>query len=270
MEFFLEVVVFGTCVIFAAIRLVKWLTYTSDSQSGRIFKLVLGFLPAVCLVMVFITLTTMASFDVVDSFLYIFCYMAMGMVWLVFGMYLLFKFFDVSWIDDALNMSNKAALVTVVAFGLAFTLIYAGANIGDGPGWWCVVFAGGAGISLYVFFVFLADKITGMFERITIDRDVSCGLRTGGYLIAAGIILARASAGDWTSFSMTIFEFWTGWPVLILTPLAVFVEFSYVKLARTNLENGEYKEYRGSSLLWGLGYIAGAIAVIFLALPPLI
>lgn len=53
----------------------------------------------------------------------------------------------------------------------------------------------------------LMNIFTQVFERITVGRDLYCGIRYGAYLLASGLILGRASAGDWTSLYMTIVEF---------------------------------------------------------------
>ena len=167
-------------------------------------------------------------------------------------------FFDLSWIDDALNMNNISAMYAVIGGFLGLSIIYAGANIGDGLGWWCVIFAGGLGIGTWILMGIVVDKITKAFERITVDRDISCGIRIGSYLLASGIILGRASAGDWTSFSMTVIEFGVGWPVLPLTMLTVIVEYYYNNLSEPQ-NNGKPGNKIGS-IFWGVVYTAIAIA----------
>ncbi|MDZ4199651.1 MAG: hypothetical protein U1E27_10260, partial [Kiritimatiellia bacterium] len=51
------------------------------------------------------------------------------------------------------------------------------------------------------------------------------GRRWAGFLLGAGLLLGRASAGDWTSVDATFVEFFRdGWPVLVLLALAVVAE----------------------------------------------
>jgi hypothetical protein len=105
------------------------------------------------------------------------------------------------------------------------TLCFAGANIGDGPGWWVVLYA--ASLSTVTLFAVWAclERLTHVSEAVTVDRDVASGLRLGGFLAAAGLILGRAVAGDWVSVGATNVEFVRmAWPVLVLLVLAVPVE----------------------------------------------
>lgn len=94
---------------------------------------------------------------------------------------------------------------------------------------------------------------------------MSCGIRFGSYLLASGLILGRASAGDWTSFYMTIEEFLVGWPVLILTLLALLIERYYINAIRQErIDN----RYLAGSVFWGLIYII--IAVFSIMMFPLV
>jgi hypothetical protein len=49
-------------------------------------------------------------------------------------------------------------------------------------------------------------------------------LRLGAFLAAAGFLLGRAAAGDWTSAAQTVIEFRSAWPVLPLVAAALFFE----------------------------------------------
>ncbi|MCL2172231.1 MAG: hypothetical protein LBH62_06805 [Nitrososphaerota archaeon] len=171
--------------------------------------------------------------------------------------------FDLSWLDDALNLNNKAALIAVVGGFLGLTLIYSGANIGNGPGWWCVVFTGGLGLVAWLVLGLVINSCTKTFERITVERDIGCGIRFGFYLLASGIILARACAGDWTSFSVTLFEFMDGWPVLVLAGILILVELYYIHRAKLNKTNNAIF----GSIFLGVAFIVIAIAIVYL-MPP--
>ena len=160
----------------------------------------------------------------------------------------------------------KAALSAISGAFIGSVLIYSGANIGDGPGWWCVIFAGGLGLAAWILLGVLIGKITQVFERITVDRDINCGIRMGFYFLASGIILGRASAGDWTSFSMTILEFSAGWPVLILALLTIVIERYYMKIYG-NPEDG-YNNHLVSAVFLGVLYIIMAVlSVVIYPLP---
>jgi len=187
----------------------------------------------------------------------------LGVVWLYLGITLMSCVFDLSWIDDALNLNNNAALIAVAGGFLGLAFIYSGANVGDGPGWWCVVFTGVLGLTVWIVLGRIINKFTQVFERITVERDIGCGIRFGSYLLASGIILARACAGDWTSFLMTVVEFMDGWPVLALAGLLILVERYFINRAESDENNNSFFD----STLWGVVFILIAIAVVFL-LPP--
>ncbi len=249
--------------------LVKWYRGLSDvwpPGRGKAARYILGFLPLVVFAVFLFTLNYLASFDVVGAFIYKTMYVLLGFAWLYLGLVLMSLWLDISWLDDVLHLNNKAALWPVIGGALALALIYSGANVGDGPGWWCVVFAGGLGTGAWFLLALIVSKIAGASEHITVERDVSCGIRFGGFLLASGIILARASAGDWTSFEMTVVEFLDGWPVLLLAVLAVIVEMLYV--AWQPPETGARSGRLLSSAFCGIFYILIAIAVV-IALPAL-
>ncbi len=227
-------------------------------ENRKATKFVLGCLPVASLIIILYTLKVLASFDVVDNFIYIVFYVLIGYTWLYYALKLMFFYFDISWIDDVLNLNNKAALYTVIGGYLGLTIIYSGANIGDGPGWRCVIFAGGLGLVSWTLLALAINYFTRVFERITVERDICCGIRFGAYLFASGIILGRASSGDWTSFYMTIVEFMIGWPVLPLAVLIIIIERYYM----LKMKDGIKENYLTGSLLWCIIYIAIAIVSI--------
>lgn len=132
-----------------------------------------------------------SSHDVRDIPLYICFYMAL---WLgCSGLWnFLAPYFGLNLRDDALERGNLAAALAVVGGLLGVTLIYAGANIGEGPGWWVVIFCAALGaVAMTVLWV-IANACTGICDAITIDRDVASGLRAAAFFIATGAIFGRA------------------------------------------------------------------------------
>ncbi len=263
---FSELMVFIFSGYISIRRMINWygkLPGIGPVRRDKTTKYVMALLPLVSLFIIVYTLKVLASFDVVNDLFYIIFYVLLGYAWTFLGMSAVFFFFDISWLDDVLYLSNRAALFPVAGAFLGLVTIYSGANIGDGPGWWCVIFAGGLGMISWFLLGRLVNSFTQVFERITVDRDVYCGIRFGAYLLASGIILARASAGDWTSFYHTVVEFLVGWPVLLLTALAILVERYYVRKAK--LSESLSDTYLFGSLYWGIVYILLAVisAVIF-------
>ena len=266
-----EFIVFIVSAVITVLFIIKWYWYLIRSWPPRrndLARFALGCLPPVALAIMLYTLKVLASFDVVDSELFIAFYVLLGYAWLFLGVLLMSCFFDLSWIDDVVNLNNKAALPAFAGGFLGLTVIYSGANIGDGPGWWCVIFAGGLGLVTWLFLGAGICKADDMSERITVERDLGCGIRFGFYLLASGIILGRASGGDWTSFRMTVVEFYDvydKWPVLLLAGLEAVVEKFYLH----RFKKGVGGDTVFSSVFWGTLYVLFAIVSVMELLPDL-
>src|SRR5512133_1180330 len=99
----------------------------------------LALMPLVCGISLLAVLRTLASADVVDAPPYLFMYTAMGMAWVtVFGRAT--SLLGLGYRFDVLERNNGAAAIVVAAALLSLTACFAGGNVGDGPGWWVVVF----------------------------------------------------------------------------------------------------------------------------------
>jgi len=199
------------------------LIYAWPREKNRQVRKILFLLPIVFLVLVLFVLKFLASFDVVDSIIYIVFYVVLGFAWMYIGVSLMTICFGLRE-DDSVYLNNKASLAAVIGEFFSIAFIYLGANIGDGPGWWCVLFAGFFGLASWIILGFFIHICTGIFERITIERDLGCAVRFCIYLFASGGILGYACSGDWTSFKMTIVELGIGWPVLPLTAFYIILE----------------------------------------------
>ncbi|WP_128658180.1 DUF350 domain-containing protein [Paenibacillus sp. 598K] len=231
----------------------------SHNVTGR---LVLGALPILSFILLLRTLQSLASYDVVDNALFIVFYLLLGFLCLAFGSMMTRMRLDLSWEDDALRLGNRAALAAYACAFMGMTMIYLGANIGDGPGWWSVVFAGGLGFAAWLALAGLFNKYAYVSERITVERNISTGIRFGAYLLASGILLGRASSGDWTSWWMTIVEFLAGWPVLLLTLWALQVERA--DASRSHDRGSRHDQTLPTALIWAVLYIAFAIVSVML------
>jgi hypothetical protein len=158
-----------------------------------------------------------------DDAVYLFFYMAMGAGWLGTGTWLL-SVFGLSLRDDVCERGNAAAAWAIGGGMLGITALFAGANIGDGPGWWCVAFAGGLAMAALFLGWYALDALAGANDSVIVDRDTASGIRTGAYLAASGLLLGRGAAGDWTSAARTVVEFASAWAFVPLTVAAVFLE----------------------------------------------
>jgi len=112
----------------------------------------------------------------------------------------------------------------MIGAALGLSACYAGANIGDGPGWWCVVWAGGLGTALWFTALVVVAGRGHLTETVTVERDPAAGLRLGVFLFAAGILCGRGAAGDWTNALKTVIEFKAAWPLLPLVMVALMSE----------------------------------------------
>jgi len=225
----LLLVFWGSLTVVFIYNWYRYLFRLFKPKRKTINNLVLGLLPILILTINLITLKNLASFDVVNDGFYITFYVFMGFAWIYLFNKLIFYFYDISWIDDIITNGNYAALSAYVGAILGLTLIYAGANIGDGPGFWCVIVAGGIGILLWFVLALLINKCTGILERITISRDLGSGIRFGGYLLSTGVFLARGSGGDWFNFWQTIIDFTDIWIIVPFCLIYLGIELYYKK-----------------------------------------
>ena len=272
MLYVLEIFVLFASAIYTFVGLAQWylpLTSSHPSDIGGRIRITLALLPPTALVIIVWTLQNLASFDVVDDFFYLLLYALLGLAWAFVGSLLMFGVLDLSRVDDLIGMRNPAATVAFSGGFLATVLIYAGANIGDGPGCWCVILAGGLGLATWFALAYALNLLTGAFERITVERNVATGIRVGSFLLASGLIIARASAGDWTSFLHTVVEFMVGWPVLPFTVVAIMIELAFRRTPAGSLDNAPAPRRIGSSVLIGVVYLAAAVIIIYL-LPPMV
>ncbi len=225
-------------------------------------RLLVALAPLAAFILLWLTLITLASSDVRDNFAYIAFYLLMGIAWLGIAV-LFFPFAGISARDDVVERRNNAAAYAVCGALIGLMLCFAGGNIGNGPGWWVVVYSAAlSSIALFVLWIGL-QVLTRISDTVTIGRDTAAGLRLAGFLIAAGLVLARAVAGDWPGYFQTILDFVRfGWPVLVIVLIAVLAEFVF----RPTVEH-PYGSPVLAGLLPGIVYIG--LALVVLALEPL-
>lgn len=180
--------------------------------------------PLIATLLVFAVLKTLAAHDVRDDWRYLAMYTILGAAWTGAALTLV-PALGVSAIHDVYERGNRAAAWAISGAIVALAVAYAGGNIGDGPGWWVVVFA--ALLATVTFFVLWAafEHWTSVSDSITVDRDEASGIRLAGFLLGTSLILARAAAGDWVSAGATIRDFLIVlWPAALLLFVAGVVE----------------------------------------------
>lgn len=251
-----EVFVLLASMVVAAVGWARWnwpIPAVSWLHCGWGYRFVLVLLPIVCAGLLFAVLRWLAAADVRNDGRYLVMYEALGGAWVLAAASLL-PGIGYSIRDDVLERRNGAALWTICGALVGLTLCFAGGNIGNGPGWWVVVFA--AAISTLAFFALWIgfEWFARPGEAITQNRDRAAGLRLGGFLVAAGLILGRSVAGDWISAEATVRDFvLRSWPVIPLFILGLFVE----RLAPPQTGRG-FAAAAALGLLPALIYLGGA------------
>ncbi len=190
-------------------------------RRGRALRAV-GSALAVCTGLTWLVLRRAASPDVVDAPQYVFMYAVLGLAWARIAAES-FPYAGLSLRDDVVERGNVAATITAICALIAATICYAGGNIGEGPGWWVVLFAAAlATVTLFVSWIVLA-QFSPASDAVLIDRDPAAGLRVGAYLIALSVMLGRAVAGDWVSAAETVRDFTAALPAAALLLAAALV-----------------------------------------------
>lgn len=222
-----EVMVMFVSLGVSAILWIRWVwqvAFSAQRCSRFEHRWPLLVYPAVCAAALWGVLRRFSSFDVQNDPVYLAFYMILGAAWAGLGSRLL-PAVGLSARDDVIERANGGAAHAIGGALLGLTFCFAGGNIGDGPGWWVVVFC--AFLSTTVFFLLwiLLDRFTHLADTVTIDRDPAAGLRLAAYFAGTGLILGRAVAGDWESAFATIADFLLlGWPAIALWGVAVFLE----------------------------------------------
>lgn len=193
-------------------------------QRQRAGRPLLFIAPLIALALLFLVLKTAAASDVRDSGLYLAFYMVMGSAWIGISVRLI-GIMGISPRDDVAERGNAAAAYAGAGAVIAISLCFAGGNIGDGPGWWVVVFSAALSTGVFYLLWLFFEGQASISDAITIDRDPASGIRLAGFLIGCGVILGRAVAGDWESAAGTVHDFAVvAWPVIVLFLAAIAVE----------------------------------------------
>ncbi|MCB9596863.1 MAG: hypothetical protein H6719_29340 [Sandaracinaceae bacterium] len=178
---------------------------------------------ALALALTHYVVATLSSWDVQSSSLYTGFYDLLGLAWLGLAV-LAMHWLGLSLRDDVLERRNVAALAAFGGALVGHALAYAGGNIGDGPGWWCVAVASGLA-SATLFGVWVVLHFAEVSDHVTVDRDLPSGIRAGALLVACGYVFGRGAAGDWISMEDTVASFFlAAWPAFILVGVAAGIE----------------------------------------------
>ncbi|MBO0700871.1 MAG: hypothetical protein J2P46_20920, partial [Zavarzinella sp.] len=214
-----------------AVAVVYWAAWLRDAghtsllvrPAGRLTGLILCLLGG--LGIVFATLLTWADPVVRASPSYILLFLAVAGVALAVATAVA-AVLGVSPLDDAVRRPNPAAAFTTAGVWLGTSLTVAGANVGRGDTIGTTIGPLALGVVALLALWAVLAVATGAIGSVTHDRDVPAGVRQAGLLIAWGLILGRATAGDWESVAGTWEDFANqGWPALVLLAIAIPLEW---------------------------------------------
>jgi hypothetical protein len=205
----------------------KWfgsLVSVHGMASGIATRLPVLVAPWICASLLFTVLRRAAAHDVRDDPKYLFFYQMMGAAWVAVAVRFLPRL-GVSARDDVVERRNASAAAAFVGAVVGLTLCFAGSNIGDGPGWWCVAFTGALATAAFFGAWTFLERRTAVAESVAVERDLASGVRLGAWLVAMGLVVGRAAAGNWTGPVAATLDFArVGWPAAVLTLLAVVAE----------------------------------------------
>jgi uncharacterized membrane protein YjfL (UPF0719 family) len=222
-----EVIVFAASALLAVVMWGAW--YIGPRRIRRLGRpatgrSVLDLAPLVSLAVLVVVLKTVSAHDVRDDVRYLLLYFFLGAMWVSVAMRCL-PLIGLSARDDVVERGNGSAARAISGAILAITLCFAGGNIGNGPGWWVVVFSAGLATVALLLSWLVLEAVAGVADVVTIDRDDAAGMRLGGWLIACGLIAGVAAAGDWESAEDTVRTFVrVAWPLLPFVAFAALLE----------------------------------------------
>jgi len=162
---------------------------------------------------------------------------------------------------DAIDRDNPAAAAIACGALSGASISYALANVAGGPTIWTTVAPAFVATAAWGVIWIMIECIGGdVAEAITIGRDTACGIRSGGVLLANGIILGRAAGGAWISWDQTWSDLASfGWPTVALGLVAAIIQRNCLPTVshptRDVLRNG---------WLWAVGFVLIAMSLVLL------
>ncbi|MBL8820188.1 MAG: hypothetical protein JNL58_29465 [Planctomyces sp.] len=219
----------GVTVFSAVAALICWVWWYGSTLStipvqvtGRTpSRALLLVTPLLSAALLFMILRLWAAVDVRDDGRYMTMYTLMGLA--VSGIATFIPtWLGISFQHDVLQRSNRSAAWVACGWTVGAMLAFSGANIGDGPGWWVVVFSAMLSMGSLLLMFVAWQFLTGSHDAITIDRDLATGLRMASMFVGCGAVLGVSVAGNWVSVEATTSDFcMRAWPALIIFILAI-------------------------------------------------
>jgi len=227
---------------------------------GRLATLVLCFIA--CHGIVLLALVSGADPVVRDDLGYLFLFLAVEAATLA-GVTAASALIGLSALDDAVRHPNPAAVWGLSGLWVGTSIAVAGANLGRGDTIGTTL--GPMVIATLLLLILLAvfAMTTGELSSVRLDRDAPSGGRLAGLLVACGLILGRAAAGDWESVKRTWEDFAAqGWPTVALLAVAIPLELVLRPSPRRPVPS------RAAGTIPAIAYLAAAAAwLVYLGRP---
>ncbi len=214
-------------------------------------------------ILLFVILKLWSSGDVRDAPQYLVQYWLMGAFVAALTGVVIAPLMGISHREDVCERHNPAAAYAWVGVVGGFTLAYAGSNVGNGPGWWVVVFCSMLSCGFLWLVWFGLELAFHISELITVERDVSAGMRFGGLMLGMGIVAGRGAAGDWTSAANAVTDF-----VSVVVPaLPLVLGAAVVELALRAKPGAESRNATIFGALPGIAFALGGFFYVWLLKP---
>jgi uncharacterized membrane protein YjfL (UPF0719 family) len=207
-----EVLALFAAAVAALILGVRW--YAAVCGAGVLARnagqrRVMAVWPLVCLMVLLAVLLGWSDPVVRNDGAYLFLFLVLGAAW-QFATLATLPVLGLSPRDDAIDRRNPAATVAICGALLGAMLCFAGGNIGRGPTIWTTIVPAALATGLWFVLWMGWELTTRGSEPIVIDRDLAAGIRLGGFLTAAGLVLGGSAAGDWQSLQATLVDLFEG------------------------------------------------------------
>lgn len=112
--------------------------------------------------------------------------------------------------------NNPAPLPAFAGALLGVAALNVGSNLGRGDEAYTTLFPLALASALWVAFAVLIAACTPLLSTTVTDRRTTASVQLGAVWLTAGLILARAAAGDWISFTATTLDILGALPALLL------------------------------------------------------
>jgi uncharacterized membrane protein YjfL (UPF0719 family) len=225
-----EVIVFLGSLVTGGLGATNW--YKSLSRSAllgcpRYQRLPLYLTPIVCLFFLWIALIKSSAIEVRSDTSYIYLFLFLGTAWMFLSIKV-FSVLGISFQDDAVENHNSAAVIAICGALLGIMFTFIGSNRGEGATIWMTIFPALIAAGLFYLLWFILEVSSRFTNAIVEDRDPASGIRFAGYCICTGLILGRAAAGDWHSWSETWWDFLKiGSPCIFLLSIAALLNHRF-------------------------------------------